>query len=436
MTVVLDPLSEPAQRAAPILIAIRDELKLPLHVILAPRTQIDGNEGLPLTSYYRFYANIESSESTHKEPSFQNLPSNHVLTLRTDVPEPWNIQQVYAVQDTDNLRCDREFACGDSGFLQQDNDFSVTLNNKDITNVEFGLSSLMFFGQCFDAETGDHPNGLQLTLSKEIENSSKRYIHKQNHDRSGQAEISTDGSISFLSESSDDRDGSEPAHYSDTLVMKNLGYWQLRANPGIWSLSIAKNTVGSKVFDIVEGKTGFGKYFSINKHGQKNFSAKSKTIVMRDFVNRGETLFVKRGKDYEKTDKSLGESLVAPSKAEDEDIIHVFSLATGHLYERLLKIMMLSVTKRASTHVKFWLFENFLSPGFKASAIAMAEEVGCDVQFVTYKWPEWLRGQSEKQRIIWGYKILFLDVLFPLDVKKIIYGKYFSWKKINFVFNI
>ena len=80
----------------------------------------------------------------------------------------------------------------------------------------------------------------------------------------------------------------------------------------------------------------------------------------------------------------------------------------------------------------------------------MAERIGCEVEFVTYKvsehkyshhstwlkfhlytyhflshsssqWPEWLRSQSEKQRIIWGYKILFLDVLFPLDVKKIIY---------------
>lgn len=40
---------------------------------------------------------------------------------------------------------------------------------------------------------------------------------------------------------------------------------------------------------------------------------------------------------------------------------------------------------------------------------------------MTYKWPNWLRGQSEKQRIIWGYKILFLDVLFPLHVNKIIF---------------
>jgi hypothetical protein len=30
---------------------------------------------------------------------------------------------------------------------------------------------------------------------------------------------------------------------------------------------------------------------------------------------------------------------------------------------------------------------------------------------VTYKWPHWLRAQKEKQREIWGYKMLFLDVL-------------------------
>lgn len=35
--------------------------------------------------------------------------------------------------------------------------------------------------------------------------------------------------------------------------------------------------------------------------------------------------------------------------------------------------------------------------------------------------PEWLTQQTQKQRIIWGYKILFLDVLFPLSVKKVIY---------------
>ena len=38
-----------------------------------------------------------------------------------------------------------------------------------------------------------------------------------------------------------------------------------------------------------------------------------------------------------------------------------------------------------------------------------------------YQWPSWLHKQTNKQRIIWGYKILFLDVMFPLSVRKIIY---------------
>ena len=29
--------------------------------------------------------------------------------------------------------------------------------------------------------------------------------------------------------------------------------------------------------------------------------------------------------------------------------------------------------------------------------------------------------QTEKQRLIWAYKILFLDVLFPLNVRKVIF---------------
>ena len=40
---------------------------------------------------------------------------------------------------------------------------------------------------------------------------------------------------------------------------------------------------------------------------------------------------------------------------------------------------------------------------------------------MTYKWPSWLHKQTEKQRIIWAYKILFLDVLFPLGLKKVIF---------------
>lgn len=51
----------------------------------------------------------------------------------------------------------------------------------------------------------------------------------------------------------------------------------------------------------------------------------------------------------------------------------------------------------------------------------MAKEYGFQYELVQYRWPRWLRQQTERQRIIWGYKILFLDVLFPLAVDKIIF---------------
>merc|ERR1719248_353214 len=83
--------------------------------------------------------------------------------------------------------------------------------------------------------------------------------------------------------------------------------------------------------------------------------------------------------------------------------------------------MMLSAVKRTSVPVKFWLLKNFLSSDFKASLVNMSRAHNFQYELVTYKWPSWLHKQTEKQRIIWGYKVLFLDVLFPLDVKKVIY---------------
>jgi UDP-glucose:glycoprotein glucosyltransferase len=303
-----------------------------------------------------------------------------------DVPEPWNVQQTQSIQDTDNLRCELQSGCSDDDHIDTGEiDSGENMGGKrHITRVEYGLSSLMFFGQCYQTR-GSPPNGLQLTLSR-----------------------NTDLSLSTIEAEEEE----EPRHYSDTLVMKNVGYWQLRANPGVWNLNIDKNSRGSEIFDMVDGTVTRG---MVRIKGSDAIA--TKRLVMKDFISPSELLLVKRRLGFE------GASLFYDEKQEntEEDVINVFSLATGHLYERFLKIMMLSVTKRTSSKVKFWLFENFLSPTFKASAIAMADRIGCEVEFVTYKWPEWLRGQSEKQRIIWGYKILFLDVLFPLNVKKIIY---------------
>lgn len=60
-------------------------------------------------------------------------------------------------------------------------------------------------------------------------------------------------------------------------------------------------------------------------------------------------------------DSILGKNI----KIGANETINIFSLASGHLYERFIKIMMMSVVKRTSNPVKFWLVENFFSPAFK-----------------------------------------------------------------------
>merc|ERR1712070_842751 len=86
-----------------------------------------------------------------------------------------------------------------------------------------------------------------------------------------------------------------------------------------------------------------------------------------------------------------------------------------------MRIMILSVMKKTKSPVKFWMLKNFLSSKFTDLVPKMAKQYNFTYELVTYQWPQWLHQQTQKQRIIWGYKILFLDVLFPLNVDKVIY---------------
>ncbi|KAL7546885.1 hypothetical protein ACHAWF_010208 [Thalassiosira exigua] len=358
ISVILDPLTEPTQRVAPLLLAIRDSLKLPLKLIIAPRKIVQNDA--PLSSYYRFVAEPTSlPDASPPKATFRNLPTNHLLTLRMDVPELWDVQQAHAIQDTDNLRCDARYGCGDEAHTKaneggNDNDDAGAHGMVELTQIEYSLKSLLFFGQCYDVTKSTPPNGLQLTLDRSKPNG--------------------------LSDSSD---AAMQSDHTDTLVMKTVGYWQLRANPGVWDLRIAENSRGSELFYMVEGSvsTRSGKI----QLAKNSAESTSKSLVMKDFTNQGRLLLVKRRKGFEQADLFLEEQDSGVPQQDSDETVHVFSLATGHAYERLLKIMMLSVTKRTSSKVKFWLFENFLSPSFKQSAQFMAKRIGCEVEFVTYK---------------------------------------------------
>lgn len=221
-------------------------------------------------------------------------------------------------------------------------------------NVKFLLQNLIIQGQCaqyyrgFDVEP---PNGLQLTLSQ------------------------------------------QKTILSDTIVMKNFGYFQFHTDPGTFHIGLAQGR-SQDLFEILEG--GEISVKDIDGTSVNILTEKKKGLEDEELLNTGEI-------------REIG------------DTIHVFSLASGKLYERLIKIMINSVLKFTKSKVKFWLLEDFFSANFKEDLEKLGKALGFEFELLSYKWPSWLYGQSEKQRIIWGYKILFLDVLFPLSVNKVIY---------------
>ncbi len=396
---LIDPLSDAGQRFTPILIMLRDVIKAKITVVLNPKTDISE---FPIKNFYRYVGgNVDTSLA-----NFRHMPAQHILTMKVFTPEHWVVMKKKAIDDLDNIRLDDQ-----------------TMGSRTSVSAEFSLTSILVTGTCDDLTHMQPPNGLQLVLDSAI--TGKRY--------------------------------------ADTLVMKNLGYFQLRARPGVYNLRLARGRA-SKLYSIAPNDAPVSSTPRIEdgnglrdiKLTIRSFSGSDvKLRVRKQPGMERRSLLAKIPTDGEQVEASDGDDNDEDEYYNDEeenaglwgqitnifgnkrngnsnykeatgngekslDTIHVFSLASGHLYERLLRIMMLSVRKRTSGPIKFWLVENFLSPQFKESIQFMANEMGFDVGLVTYKWPSWLRRQTEKQRIIWGYKILFLDVLFPLNVPKII----------------
>jgi UDP-glucose:glycoprotein glucosyltransferase len=183
------------------------------------------------------------------------------------------------------------------------------------------------------------------------------------------------------------------ARKSETIVMGLNGYWQLAANPGEWTIELGGHN--SRVI-------------------YKNMQHR---LVVASFALRYVHVMISFNPGMEGL-KVFDLSVHDTSNATK---VNVFSVASGRLYEQLLKIMMVAVRRRSQYSVKFWIIKTFLSPQFKATLPIMSKNYNFEYQLVSYKRPSWLRPQFEKQRIIWGNKILFLDVLFPLELDRVIY---------------
>uniref|UniRef100_A0A8C4IKQ2 UDP-glucose ceramide glucosyltransferase-like 1 n=1 Tax=Dicentrarchus labrax TaxID=13489 RepID=A0A8C4IKQ2_DICLA len=370
---IVDPLTREAQKMSSVLIVLSQVVNVRLQVFMNCRAKLSE---MPLKSFYRFvlesdvYFLANDTVSPGPVARFMELPESPLLTLNMITPESWIVQAVRSPHDLDNIHLAMVLSINHSPVVV-------------FCPLQF-LEHLLLEGHCFDLSTGQPPRGLQFTLGM----------------------------------------SRDPLMY-DTIVMANLGYFQLKANPGAWILRLRKG----RSEDIYQILTHDGT--------DSPADAGDVIVVLNSFHSK--IIKVRVQKKAEKINEDLLSenseskgiwdsiaSITGGSKKDDgekkkEDVLNIFSVASGHLYERFLRIMMLSVLRHTETPVKFWFLKNYLSPSFKETISHMAETYGFQYELVQYKWPRWLHQQTEKQRIIWGYKILFLDVLFPLAVDKIIF---------------
>ncbi|XP_028248820.1 UDP-glucose:glycoprotein glucosyltransferase 2 isoform X2 [Parambassis ranga] len=372
---IVDPLTREAQKISSLLNVLSQVVNVRLQVFMNCRAKLSE---MPLKSFYRYVLEADvaflANDTVSPGPvaRFMELPESPLLTLNMITPESWMVQAVSSPHDLDNIH------------LQEVNA---------VVAAEFELEHLLLEGHCFDLSTGQPPRGLQFTLGM----------------------------------------SRDPLMY-DTIVMANLGYFQLKASPGAWTLRLRKGR-SEDIYQIVthDGTDSpadagdvivvLNSFHSkiIKVRVQKKADKINEDLLSETSESKG--IWDSIASVWSTFEKSItgGGSKKDEGEKKKEDVVNIFSVASGHLYERFLRIMMLSVLRHTKTPVKFWFLKNYLSPSFKETISHMAEMYGFQYELVQYKWPRWLHQQTEKQRIIWGYKILFLDVLFPLAVDKIIF---------------
>ncbi|KAI9219717.1 hypothetical protein BC828DRAFT_416271 [Blastocladiella britannica] len=358
----LPPISDETQKIVPILDLVHRRIASSA-VKVVWRTVVEGKIPRRFTRFV--HGLIDNGMAL-----FERVPANVLYTLAVDAPRAWVTVPQESVLDLDNLRL---------------------VDKPEYNFARFELDGLLVEGHTSETtgdQAGEPPRGLQLVLEHEPP--------LEAPERDPQEDSDEPITVSQLVDAS--------------IVMYNYGYFQLRASSPTSLAVRLRSGRATKLFkplnevilvDSFRGVTLFPKFERLP--GQEKAP-----ILVDDSVPAPNSMAVVH---YAKQAFSKFLALVSGNQARR---IHVFSLASGKLYERLLSIMMQSVVEKASIPVTFYLVADFLSPEFIRTLPALSAKFSFDYTLVRYAWPAWLRSQSVKQRRIWGYKVLFLDVLFPL----------------------
>ncbi|CAD7945131.1 unnamed protein product [Amoebophrya sp. A25] len=496
----VDPLSQDMAIASAVFAKLSELFPTEISFIFNPR---DEYEEAPLLHYYRQImftkptsSSSDATTSTRTSVAvFNQRDENHnyqeedtddsvltitrpnIFTLSLAVPDPWLVSAKNAEEDFDNL------VINNKQVAQEGQESSSSTSSKKVIKGVYELRSMYMEGQALIARDEDQE---QMSL----------FLFGERPAAGVELGIFEQRSEKVL---------------DDARVLRNHGYFQLAANPGMYTIKVLPDSaakwqlVGAPFLTVdsyitppytirvlnlqadEEPSLAARMGMQLLGGGARSSSRKDKNDAKKKDENKAEkteieipsdgladnfvssaissvtgifSSFISSGtapaapttppttnkeEQVEEEEDSTGgadvEVDVAPEKkssskkewipattsavevggGQEETPVHIFTVASGHLYEKLLSIMILSVRAHTTAPLHFWFVDKFFSPKFKRFVPLLAERYKFRFSFISYKWPTWLHPQTEKQRLIWAYKILFLDVFFPLDVKRIIF---------------
>lgn len=190
---IIDPLSETAQKWTPVIQTLSEIDGVSVIVYLNPDSDLTE---LPLKRFYRYVFEKElrfdktTGERIIPTAYFEDLPVDPLYTLGVETTNAWHVTVREANMDLDNIL------------------LSSLKNNQPGVSAMYELESILIEGHCLDSTTRSPPRGLQFEISSPS-NSEKK----------------------------------------DTLVMANLGYFQLKARPGVWNLGLRRGR-SSEIYSV------------------------------------------------------------------------------------------------------------------------------------------------------------------------------------------
>lgn len=190
---IIDPLSDAAQKWAPIIQTLSEINGVSVIIYLNPDSDLTE---LPLKRFYRYVFDKElrfdkaTGDQIIPVAYFEDLPIEPLYTLGVETTNAWHVTVREANMDLDNIL------------------LSSLKNNQLGVSAMYELESILIEGHCLDSTTRSPPRGLQFEISSPSRSEKK-----------------------------------------DTLVMANLGYFQLKAHPGVWDLGLRRGR-SSEIYSV------------------------------------------------------------------------------------------------------------------------------------------------------------------------------------------